>query len=71
MPKGSEDKLALDKTMNNKIKTQPGQSFPLGATVHPDGVHFCVFSKNSTAMELLLFDDVDTPQTTRVIPLRV
>lgn len=46
-----------------------GQSFPLGATVYPDGVNFSIFSKNSTAMELLLFDDVDNATPARVIPL--
>jgi isoamylase len=47
----------------------PGQSFPLGATVYPNGVNFCVFSKNCDAVELLLFDDVDDPRPARVIPL--
>jgi isoamylase len=47
----------------------PGQSFPLGATVYPNGVNFCVFSKNCTAMELLLFDHADATMPCRVIPL--
>ena len=47
----------------------PGKSFPLGATVYPHGVNFSVFSKNSMAIELLLFDDVDDSQPARVIPL--
>jgi glycogen operon protein len=47
----------------------PGKSYPLGATVHPDGVNFCVYSKNSTALELLLFDQVDAPQPSQVISL--
>ena len=46
-----------------------GSSFPLGATVRPDGVNFCVFSKNSTALELLLFDDADAVRPARVIRL--
>ena len=44
----------------------PGQSHPLGATLCPGGVNFCVYSKNSTAMELLLFDDVDDSKPSRV-----
>jgi glycogen operon protein len=36
-----------------------GQSHPLGATVRPGGVNFSVYSHNATAVELLLFDDVD------------
>jgi glycogen operon protein len=46
-----------------------GQSFPLGATVYPDGVNFCIFSNNSTAVELLLFDHPDAPAPARVIHL--
>jgi isoamylase len=47
----------------------PGKSFPLGATVSPDGVNFSVYSKSSTALELLLFDGVDDPAPARVISL--
>jgi isoamylase len=47
----------------------PGQSHPLGATCVPEGVNFCVFSKNCTAMELLLFDDIDAVAPARVIRL--
>ncbi len=47
----------------------PGRSFPLGATVFPEGVNFCVMSKNSYALELLLFDDVDDGKPARVIRL--
>ena len=41
----------------------------MGATVHPEGVHFCLFTKNATAVELLLFDRYDAPRPTRVIAL--
>jgi glycogen operon protein len=47
----------------------PGQAYPLGATIHDGGVNFCVFSKNCTAVELLLFDDVDAAGPARVIRL--
>ncbi|NEP01049.1 MAG: glycogen debranching protein GlgX [Symploca sp. SIO2E9] len=47
----------------------PGQSFPPGATVLPGGVNFCIFSKNATAMELLLFDRPDDCQAALIIPL--
>jgi len=46
-----------------------GKSFPLGATVYPDGVNFSVFSKNATGVDLLLFDPVDDPKPVRVISL--
>src|SRR5437660_8920519 len=37
----------------------PGTSFPLGATVRPHGVNFSVFSKSSTGVDLLLFNEVN------------
>ncbi|HIK14436.1 MAG TPA: glycogen debranching protein GlgX [Leptolyngbyaceae cyanobacterium M33_DOE_097] len=54
--------------MNSTINLQ-GKSFPLGATVYPNGVNFSIFSKHSTAVELLFFDRVDAPQPSRVVPL--
>ncbi|MGP0594346.1 glycogen debranching protein GlgX [Nitrospira sp. T9] len=47
----------------------PGKSFPLGATVSPEGVNFCVFSKNSTLVELLLFHHADDTKPVTVISL--
>ena len=46
-----------------------GKSFPLGATVYSDGVNFSIFSKNATAIDLLLFDAVDDPRPAQVISL--
>jgi glycogen operon protein len=42
-----------------KTEEQVGQSFPLSATVDSGGANFSVFSKNTTAIELLLLDTVD------------
>ena len=47
----------------------PGKSFPLGAAVCPDGVNFSIFSKHSTAVDLLLFERVDDPKPSRVVAL--
>ncbi|MCW6034832.1 glycogen debranching protein GlgX [Spirulina subsalsa FACHB-351] len=47
----------------------PGRSFPLGATVYPDGVNFCIFSANCTAIELLLFNSPEDAVPARIIPL--
>ncbi len=47
-------------------ETERGLSYPLGATVAPNGVNFSVFSKNSTAMELLLFDEVNDSKPSTV-----
>ncbi|ASC72467.1 glycogen debranching enzyme [Halomicronema hongdechloris C2206] len=48
---------------------QPGHSFPLGATVTPEGVNFCVYSKEATAIELLLFADEQADYPSQIIPL--
>ena len=47
--------------------TFPGQSYPLGATVYPDGVNFSLFSKSCEVLELLLFDDPAAKKPARVI----
>src|ERR1700737_2866196 len=46
-----------------------GQSYPLGATVSPEGVNFSVFSRGASAVELLLFDREDDALPSRVIPI--
>jgi isoamylase len=46
-----------------------GRSYPLGATLDAGGVNFAVFSKHSTAIELCLFDHVDSAEPSRVIAL--
>ncbi|MBO0736663.1 MAG: glycogen debranching protein GlgX, partial [Alphaproteobacteria bacterium] len=51
------------------VVVERGKSFPLGATVSPAGVNFSVFSKHSTAAQVLLFDQVDDPLPSRVIDL--
>jgi hypothetical protein len=39
-------------TMNTGIVTS-GASAPLGASIHPNGVNFSVFSKRASLIELL------------------
>ncbi len=46
-----------------------GKSYPLGATIGCGGVNFSVYSKNSSSMELLLFDSATVPLPSRIIPL--
>ncbi|MGK7896691.1 MAG: glycogen debranching protein GlgX [Xenococcus sp. (in: cyanobacteria)] len=48
--------------------TLPGKSFPLGATIYPDGVNFCLFS-SAESIELLLFDEPESPEPCSVILL--
>lgn len=49
--------------------TLPGESFPLGATVRDGGVNFCLFSRECTGIDLLLFDRPDDAQPATVISL--
>ena len=51
------------------MHTTHGKSFPLGATVYPDGVNFSIYSKNATAIELLFFNAKDDPAPTHTITL--
>lgn len=46
-------------TLKDQYKTSEGKSFPIGPSITPDGVNFCLFSKNATLVEVLLFDHVD------------
>ena len=55
--------------MEQKRVIQQGESFPLGSTVCPDGVNFSLFSKNSTLVELLLFDHAGDAKPATVITL--
>ena len=50
-------------------QTFPGRCYPLGATVCPNGVNFSVYSRNAVAVELLIFDDVDSAKPERSILL--
>ncbi|EOZ95387.1 Glycogen debranching enzyme [Indibacter alkaliphilus LW1] len=47
----------------------PGQSFPIGPSVQENGVNFCIFSKNATLVELLIFQHVNDIYPEQVITL--
>jgi glycogen operon protein len=51
------------------FQTEPGRPHPLGATVDAEGVNFSVFSRNATAVELLLFDPHDDLNPFQIIKL--
>ena len=46
-----------------------GRSCPIGATVFSGGVNFCVYSRNATAVELLLFNREDDAHPERMITI--
>ena len=41
----------------------PGNYYPLGASLTPEGVNFAVYSQNASQVFLLLFDSQDDPPT--------
>jgi len=55
--------------MSTEVIQHQGKSFPLGATLSCGGANFSVFAKHSRAAQLLLFDDLDDPEPSRVIDL--
>ncbi len=52
--------VILDQTVVEKMRAtanhaeSTGRSYPLGATIFPDGVNFSVFSRGASGVELLL-----------------
>ncbi|UCF38409.1 MAG: glycogen debranching protein GlgX [Acidobacteriota bacterium] len=52
-----------------KLKTSGGMSAPLGSTVYPHGVNFSLYSKSAVGIELLLFENPQSPEPLAVIPL--
>ena len=59
-------------TENSTASSQKsGQSFPLGATVSANGTNFSIFSKHGTEVQLLLFENVDDPEPSRIIELNL
>ncbi len=46
------------------LQVWQGYSYPLGATLTPEGVNFALFSENATGVDLCLFDHIDAPTET-------
>jgi isoamylase len=51
------------------LRVTPGNSYPLGATVEPRGINFCVFSQHATGIDLLLYAAPDAPYPEHTIHL--
>jgi isoamylase len=49
--------------------TYPGYPIPLGVHLHDDGAQFALFSRNATAVSLLLFDSPEHPSPYQTIDL--
>jgi glycogen operon protein len=55
------------------MDVRPGHSWPLGATLGPDGVNFSVWARHATGVDLVLFDraeDARPARTVRLDPIR-
>jgi glycogen operon protein len=52
-----------------KYPVKPGQRYPPGAKVSASGVNFAIFSRQATAMELLLYPDPHSTEPFQVITL--
>jgi isoamylase len=44
------------------IKVWLGKPYPLGATWRGNGVNFALYSEHATAVDLCLFDSIESPQ---------
>jgi glycogen operon protein len=53
----------------SSLSENKGKAYPLGATVELGGVNFCLFSRDASGIELLLFDHEDDAHPARVISL--
>jgi isoamylase len=51
------------------IKTWPGRAYPLGANWMGNGVNFALFSEHATAVELCLFDGIDSSEENIRVPV--
>jgi glycogen operon protein len=67
-PQGS-DPIAASTTHAAAYTTRPGSRFPIGATVVPDGINFCIFGQHATRVELLLYAAADSAEPFQVITL--
>ncbi|MCJ7600246.1 MAG: alpha-amylase family glycosyl hydrolase, partial [Desulfobulbaceae bacterium] len=52
-----------------KYPVKPGRRYPPGAKVSAKGVNFCIFSRQATAMELLLYSDPHSTEPFQVVAL--
>jgi isoamylase len=64
--------MILQTPTNKKLQVfpiEPGRSRPMGATPTPEGVNFALFSRDATAVDLLLFSTCNDPEPFQVISL--
>jgi glycogen operon protein len=54
---------------NQRYRTHPGHSYPQGATVTPEGVNFSVFSRDATAVRLVLYEKPGQSRPSQILEL--
>jgi len=47
----------------------PGNNLTTGATLHSEGVNFCIFSRHATSVCLYLYENVDSKTPLQIVPL--
>ena len=52
-----------------KFSLKPGWRYPHGTTFSPQGTNFCIFSKNASGVELLLYDSPEAKKPFQVVIL--
>ena len=55
--------------MTEKYNIKTGFPYPAGATSNGDGVNFSIFSRHATQVELILFENAESPDPFQVIRL--
>ncbi|SAL14182.1 glycogen debranching enzyme GlgX [Caballeronia peredens] len=55
--------------MRSVYRTQPGSRFPVGTTILPGGVNFCVFCPQATHVELLLYASEERAEPFQIVAL--
>jgi len=53
----------------NSFTVETGKALPLGASLYKEGVNFAVFSRNATAVTLIIFESADMNSPYMEIPL--
>ena len=53
----------------DNIAAETGKAQPLGASLVQDGVNFAIFSRNATAVTLIIFESADPGSSWKEIPL--
>ncbi len=54
-----------------EFQIKPGKPYPHGSKAYEDGVNFSIFSRHAEEVELLLYQNEDSPEPFQIIPLEI